>query len=48
MDFDIFVSQNNQCFKKDVTNSKPDGEETHKKKLFQKPPDHDEPDATIN
>ena len=31
-DFDIFVSQKNQCFKKDSTDSEPDGEETHTKK----------------
>ena len=33
-DFDIFVSQKNQHFKKEMTNSEPDGEETHKKNRF--------------
>ena len=31
-----------------MTDSEPDGEETHKKKLFQKPPDHDKLGATTN
>ena len=35
-DFDIFVSQKNQYSKKDSTDSEPDGEETHKKKIVSK------------